>query len=135
MVKRGRASKSDNTLWVLGAVAVAAVVGFYIYRQAAEGVKAVGTGKSGVAAKCVGADWCGYSKKQMAEMDTIKAKVGGKATVEYHDAATDQGKKLVADNKIAGFPTCIVHKNGSKVGEWSGFAKADDFLKKLESYL
>ena len=141
MAKRSsmRGGKSDNTLWILGALAVAAAVGFYIYRQSADGVKAVGAltgaGKGGVVAKCVGADWCGYSKKQMAEMDAIKAKVGGKATVEYHDAATDQGKKLVAENKIGGFPTCIVHKNGSKVGEWSGFTKADDFLKKLESHL
>ena len=104
-------------------------------QPACNGVFGAGSSASGVVAKCVGADWCGYSKKQMAEMDGIKAKVGNKAAVEYHDAATEQGKKLVADNKIAGFPTCVVHKNGAKVGEWSGFVKADDFLKKLESYL
>jgi hypothetical protein len=141
MVKRssGRGGKSDNTLWIIGGIAVAAAVIFYVYHQASTGLRAASTGaaanKSGVVAKCVGSSGCGHSQKQKAEMPAIKAKVGDKATVEYHDAASEQGKKLAAENKIAGVPTCVVYKHGSKVGEWSGFMEADHFLKKLDSYL
>ncbi len=54
---------------------------------------------------------------------------------QRREEASEQGKKLAAENKIAGVPTCVVYKHGSKVGEWSGFMEADHFLKKLDSYL
>ena len=137
MVKRGaRGGKKNDSLWILVALAAAVAAGVYFYKRSGAGAaSSAPSADSGVVAKAVGADWCGYSKKQQAEMDAIKAKVGAAATVEYHDAETPEGKALVSDNKIGGFPTVIVYKNGVKAGDWSGFAKADDFLKKLESYL
>jgi thiol-disulfide isomerase/thioredoxin len=135
MVKRGALR---NKLLIGAAILAALGIGYFIYRRSYDVMASAGVAagaSAGVVAKVVGADWCGYSKKQMGEMDSIKAKVAGSAVVEYHDADSEEGKSLVGANQINGFPSVIVYKNGQKKGEWSGFADADAFMKKLESYL
>ena len=137
MVKRGGAALSKNRI-LFGVIVLATIAfGYYVYRRtyATMSDAADASASEGLVAKVVGAEWCGYSKKQQGEMDAIKAKVGGSCVVEYHDADSEEGKSLVGANQINGFPSVIVYKNGNKAGEWSGFADADAFVKKLESYL
>ena len=67
-----------------------------------------------------GADWCGWTKRQIAELDKSHLK----DKYEFKDCAADDGQQVCAG--ITGFPTIEIHGKRSP-----GFKNVDDIVKLL----
>lgn len=74
------------------------------------------------------ANWCGYCKKQFAELDELENVMIGIVEV-------DNNRELVQRYQINSFPTFLVFKNSKQVGKFSGLHSKSDLMNKLLSFL
>ena len=82
--------------------------------------------------------WCGFCKKQLAEIDDIKRSLA-KNGIKVHTVDAEKNaftKDFAAKNNANGFPhTVLFDKNGKKVDEISGYRPAQKFVPEVVAKL
>ncbi len=74
------------------------------------------------------ATWCGYCKKQEAELEQMdKVWIG--------QVNTDEDAELAAKYGVAAFPTFLVMKDGKEVTRFSGLRQKEDLMNILMKYV
>ncbi len=74
------------------------------------------------------ATWCGYCKKQEAELEQMdKVWIG--------QINADEDSELAVEHGVAAFPTFLVFKDGKEVTRFSGFRCKEDIMSILMKYI
>lgn len=74
------------------------------------------------------ATWCGYCKKQEAELEQMdKVWIG--------QVNTDDDAELAIKYGIASFPTFLVFKDGKEVARFSGLRSKEDLMSTLMKFV
>lgn len=74
------------------------------------------------------ADWCGYCKRQEAELEQMdKVWIG--------QVNADENSELAIKHGIAGFPTFLVMKDGKEVTRFSGLRSKEDLMNVLMKFV
>lgn len=74
------------------------------------------------------ADWCGYCKKQEAELKEMdKVWIG--------QVNTDEDAEIAIRYGVHSFPTFLVFNNGKEVERFSGLRRKEDLMDNLMKYL
>ena len=74
------------------------------------------------------ADWCGYCKKQEAELEQMDKVWIGKVNA-------DDENELAIKHGIAGFPTFLVMKDGKEVTRFSGLRSKEELMNILMKFV
>lgn len=74
------------------------------------------------------ADWCGYCKKQEAELEQMdKVWIG--------QVNTDDDPELAIKHGVASFPTFLVLKDGKEVTRFSGLRSKEELMSILMKFV
>ena len=77
------------------------------------------------------APWCGPCRTQLPILETLAAKMSGKAKVAKVNV--DENTKLAEDYNVQSIPTLIVFKDGSAVQQFVGVQSEDILTNALET--
>ncbi|CAB3375681.1 Hypothetical predicted protein [Cloeon dipterum] len=85
---------------------------------------------SGVALVKFFAPWCGHCKRLAPTWDELAAKFRDNPDVRIAkvDCTLDENKDLCSAQKVNGFPTVFIYKDGDKVEEYNGSRSLDDLF-------
>lgn len=72
--------------------------------------------------------WCGYCKKEDAELSKLEK-------IWIGQVNGDNNRELIEKYSISAFPTFLVFKNGQEVQRLSGFKTKEFLMDTLMSYL
>lgn len=78
------------------------------------------------------ASWCGPCKVQAPILDTVKSKIGNKASIIKIDV--DKNPKAAQSMKIQGVPTLILFKNGKQLWRKSGVVDKGTLVALLQQH-
>ena len=79
-----------------------------------------------------GASWCGWSKKQMEEFETIKGQLqNNNVSVRAVEDKSDEGKMFSQQFKISGYPASLLFNNKQLVKTISGYRPTDVLVKEV----
>ena len=79
------------------------------------------------------ATWCGPCKMQSPILETVKEKVGDKATIIKVDI--DSNQTVAARYNVRSLPTFIVFKNGEPLWRGVGVHDAETLEAKLKEFI
>ena len=74
------------------------------------------------------APWCGHCKRMAPTWEELGTKFVGSTDVKIAkvDCTEASNRQLCASQKVSGFPTMIIYKNGVKIDEYDGNRSLED---------
>ncbi|KAL3278576.1 hypothetical protein HHI36_016121 [Cryptolaemus montrouzieri] len=83
------------------------------------------------------APWCGHCKTLAPTWESLGKKYinNNLINIAKVDCTVQENKSLCNDEKVGGFPTIYLYKNGEKISEYSGSRSLEDLSRFVESHL
>lgn len=83
------------------------------------------------------APWCGHCKRLSSTWNTLRDKFANREMVKIFkvDCNSDLNKELCNNEKIEGFPTLFLYKDGLKISEYSGSRTIEDLTDFVNTHL